>query len=93
MTLDELRNRIDAIDEEIIKKLEERFETVMQIGEYKKEMGLPIVDYDREAAKYDKIEELSTPIFSELNKAVFSEIIEVSKEFQVDIISSVAEEE
>jgi len=92
MTLDELRNKIDEIDEELIKKLEERFDVVMQIGEYKKEKGLPIVDHDRELAKYDRIESLSTPLFAEFNRTVFAEIIEVSKEFQEDIVSETLEE-
>lgn len=86
MSLDELRTKIDEIDEEIIKKLEARFETVMAIGEYKKERSLPIVDYERELTKLEKVEELSTPLFSEYNKAVFMEIIEVSKDFQSEIV-------
>ncbi|NTU98682.1 chorismate mutase [Candidatus Falkowbacteria bacterium] len=50
MTIDlnEWRREIDIIDGEILSLLERRFEVVKQIGIYKKEHGLPVVNKQRE---------------------------------------------
>ncbi|GAB6101763.1 hypothetical protein JCM16138_09860 [Thermococcus atlanticus] len=46
--LHELRKRIDMIDEQIIELLEERVRIAREIGEIKRELGLPIRDEKRE---------------------------------------------
>lgn len=48
MTLEELRKRIDEIDRDIIRLLEERFEIVEEIAGIKRSRGLKIEDDIRE---------------------------------------------
>ena len=48
MELNELRNQIDQIDKEMAVLFEKRMKIVKQIGEYKKENNLPILDKKRE---------------------------------------------
>lgn len=58
-TLDELRTKIDDIDNAIIAKLAERFKITHQVGEYKAANNLPAKDTNREAKQYQRITELA----------------------------------
>lgn len=49
-----LRERIDYIDEEIVKLLAERVKVAKDIGRLKKEKGLPRVDAQRENEVYSR---------------------------------------
>ena len=86
MKLDELRVRIDEIDQSIIELLEKRLEIAVKIGEYKKGNNLPIEDSDREYEKLKKISDISSPEFSLYNQMVFMNIISVSKKIQSKIV-------
>ena len=56
MELNELRNQIDQIDKEMAVLFEKRMKIVKQIGEYKKENNLPILDKKREEEVIEKNE-------------------------------------
>lgn len=43
------RQQINNIDEQLFKLLEARFAIVKQVGEYKKQYGMPVRNTDREA--------------------------------------------
>ena len=46
--LNAAREQINQTDKEIVNLLEKRFNIVMEIGEYKRENNLPILDEERE---------------------------------------------
>ena len=48
--LEELRQRIMEVDEELVDLIGERKSLVVEIGEIKDELGLPVLDPAREAA-------------------------------------------
>ena len=48
--LEELRQRILAVDEELVELVGERKALVLEIGRVKGELGLPVLDPAREAA-------------------------------------------
>jgi chorismate mutase/prephenate dehydrogenase len=48
--LDELRRRILELDEALVELVRERKALVLEIGQTKSEMGLPVLDPAREAA-------------------------------------------
>jgi chorismate mutase len=52
-----LRKRVDEIDDQIIKALSERVAVCRQIGELKKQQGLPVRDQHRENHVYTKVKE------------------------------------
>lgn len=58
MSLDELRDRIDAINEEIVDDVAERMEVVRQIGELKDDTDRSVRDPEREAVVKDQFAEL-----------------------------------
>ena len=55
LNLNDFRNKIDEIDENIVKLLLERFAVVKDIAEYKKERGLDVLQKAREAEVLKKI--------------------------------------
>ena len=55
MKLDDYREEIDRIDEQIIELFGRRMEVARRIGEYKKENGLNILDSAREEEKLKKV--------------------------------------
>jgi len=55
MTLDELRQRIDAIDIELVKLLNERARVVIEIGNLKNYSERPIYAPEREKEIFEKI--------------------------------------
>ena len=57
--LNNLRKKIDDIDDNIVKLLLERFAVVNEVAEYKKERGLEIYQKDREAEVLKKISALT----------------------------------
>ena len=48
--LDELRQRIEALDAELVRLIGERRDLVIEIGRVKAGLGLPVLDPTREAA-------------------------------------------
>ena len=77
-TLDELRAKIDDIDDAIIAKLAERFKITNQVGEYKAANDLPAKDTNREAKQYQRITELALQhdLDPEFAKAFLAVVIE-----------------
>jgi len=55
MSLDELRKKIDRLDKEIVKLLNERAGVVIEVGRHKNKTGRPIYSPDREKEVFDKI--------------------------------------
>lgn len=48
MVIDELRNKIDRIDQELLELLAERFQIAREIGKEKMELNLPTNQQERE---------------------------------------------
>lgn len=46
--LTELRSEIDSIDRELMRLFEERMNISRQVGDYKRERGMPVFDETRE---------------------------------------------
>jgi chorismate mutase len=55
--MDNYRKIIDNIDEQIMKLLEERLLLVKDVGLYKRQNNIPVLDQKREQLIFDKIDE------------------------------------
>ena len=84
MNLEEIRKKVDIIDEDIVRLIAERMSYVSRIKEYKNKNNLPIYDAKREADILDskKIIAKELGVDSELVEKVFSAIMEVSRKAQ-----------
>lgn len=81
--IDEYRNRIDEIDKEITRLFEERMDTVINIGNYKKANNLPIFNRDREEEVIEKnIGYLKDNNYAQETRKFFISLMEVARELQ-----------
>ena len=58
LTIEELRGRIDVIDEQLVRLLNVRVACAVEVGRLKHEAGLPIYQPDREAAGPERRQEV-----------------------------------
>ena len=59
MNLDKFRDRIDRIDEKLVRLLNERVETAIKLGELKNKEGLPVHDPAREDEVLTRVKNLN----------------------------------
>lgn len=79
--LEEYRERIDMLDSKIVELLGERMKVVDNVGEYKKEKGLPVTDEDREKILFEKVREMGkdTGLDEDFIQELFERIINQAK--------------
>jgi chorismate mutase len=76
MDLGNWRQRIDEIDLELTKLLNERMSCALQIGQIKKMLGRPIRDAERERALIQKLKDVNHgPMRDETIEEIFRRII------------------
>lgn len=75
-----IRRKIDAIDEQIILLLKERMDLCKNIGEIKREIGIPVKDNRREDEVYLHImaKALESGLDPQRVEGIFKEIIALS---------------
>ena len=86
-TLEACREAIDAIDDGIVRMLNERMEIVKRVGEIKHDTGGAIYRPEREKAIVERLSALSTAEGGALNaaavEAIFLEIFAVSRNIEL----------
>jgi len=83
MHLDELRGKIDQIDDELLHLFEERMRAVAEVAAYKEEQDLPVVDKKRESEKLGAIAEKVSPELEAYAHIFFDTLFELSRSQQV----------
>jgi len=77
--IEELRQKIDSIEDSLISLLNERAKYALEIGRIKKTLGLPIADSKREEIILKRITEKNPgPVSNEFMVDVFKKIIDES---------------
>ena len=86
--LENLRERIDTIDKELIALFEERLNIVNDIAEYKIKNNLPILNQNREDIVISKVKSIvKNKEYTDSAIDFIKDIMEISKKFQQKIIS------
>lgn len=81
--LNAAREQINQTDKEIVNLLEKRFNVIMEIGEYKRENNLPILDEEREKRVVKScIGYLENKDYSKAIEAIYRQIMDSSKELE-----------
>ncbi|MGB3617933.1 MAG: chorismate mutase, partial [Catalinimonas sp.] len=84
MSLDELRGRIDGLDEQLLDLLNRRMEVVREIGTLKRREGTVIYRPERERAIIDRLAERHRGLLHRAAvEAIFLEIFAVSRNFEL----------
>ena len=80
--LKKCRDKIDALDREILRLFEERMHVVKEVAGIKKANGICIYDSSREDELIAAIKKMSEDGLSEYDEALFEKIMELSKLYQ-----------
>ena len=87
MDLLECRNEIDKIDKELVELFEKRMNVAVNVAKYKIENNIPIFNGAREAEVIQKnINRLNNREYSKLTEKFFTNLMELSRSLQADII-------
>ena len=83
LTIEELRGRIDVIDEQLVRLLNVRVACAVEVGRLKHEAGLPIYQPDRETQVLNKVRQsaldLAGPLTAEAVVRIFERIIDEAR--------------
>ena len=86
MTIDELRRRIDRLDEQLVELLNERAHCALEIGKLKKTLGLEVYQPEREAEVLRHVrshgKETSSPLEGDAIVRVFERIIDEARRIE-----------
>ena len=86
--LENLREKIDAIDKEMIALFEKRMDIVADITAYKIKNNLPILNQNREDIVISKVKAIvKNKDYTDSAIDFIKDIMEISKKFQQKIIS------
>ena len=83
LTIEDLRSRIDVIDEQLLRLLNVRVACAVEVGRLKHEAGLPIYQPEREKQVLSRVRqsatELAGPLTAEAVVRIFERIIDEAR--------------
>lgn len=82
MTIEELRTKIDAVDDEMLRLFSERMDIAGEIARYKEENGLPVLDERREREKLYAISEKAPEDLQSYAVSLYGVLFELSRSRQ-----------
>lgn len=82
MELNELRNQIDSIDNELVRLFVERMNLSAQIADYKRQNNLPIYVPTREREKLQDVAKQAGSEMDNYTRVLYSMIFELSRSYQ-----------
>ena len=81
--LDDLRNRIDLLDESLVRLLNARAACALEIGRVKREMGVPIYQPERESEVLKNVQSHNRgPLDQAAIKRLFERIIDEARHLE-----------
>lgn len=87
MNLEQIRQEIDEIDEQLVELFVRRMDCSCRVAEYKRENGLPVFHAAREEAVLQKAEEKAGK-YGAAARQLYSFIMELSRDLQQDMLGS-----
>ncbi|MDO4265417.1 MAG: chorismate mutase [Eubacteriales bacterium] len=88
MDLQEARNQINAVDEQLVSLFKERMELSKEIGEFKKANGMPVFDRSRERDVLNHVCDLAGKEFENYVHVLYNTLLDVSRAYQKQIVGS-----
>ena len=83
MDIQELRGKIDRVDDELVRLYGERMELAREIGRYKREKGLPVLDTERERNLLNRVGEKAGAENENGDRALFGFLMAQSRTNQM----------
>ncbi len=88
MDINDARNNIDEVDNELVRLLKKRMEIVKYVAKYKQENTLPVFDKVREREILNRVADLSGDDLENYMQILFSTLFSVSRSYQNRILAS-----
>ena len=89
MTLEELRNQIDALDRQLVELLSDRARAAQMIGHLKADLSLPVYEPDREKIVYANVRAANKGPLPDIELThIYERIIDVMRALQRDELAS-----
>ena len=82
MDLNELRVKIDEIDDDLVRLFGQRMDVAAQIAAYKKDNNMPILMPAREREKMQDVAEKAGPDMANYTRVLYSMLFELSRSYQ-----------
>lgn len=86
MDLNELRNEINQIDDEILRLFLRRMDLSRQVADYKRANGLPIYHPQREQEILKKAADKAGPELGGYARELFTKLMALSKDYQSEVL-------
>jgi len=80
--LNELRKKIDGIDEELLELFKQRMSVVSDIAKHKKSEGIPVLDRTREEEKLNAISEKADAEIKKYARILYGTLFNLSRKYQ-----------
>ncbi len=88
MSIQDYRQEIDKIDEELVRLFNKRMEVIKEVAQFKKESKTPLYDGERERQLIAKAAERSTQDTELYTRVLFSTLTNVSRAYQSRVLSA-----
>ena len=88
MDLKDYRNQLDTIDDQMAALFKQRMEIVRKVADYKKETNTPVMAAGREREILYRVTGLCGKDLEEYTKILYSTILELSRDYQEDRLST-----
>ena len=88
MDLKDYRAQLDAIDDQMTALFKQRMEIVRHVADYKRETNTPVMASGREREILYRVTGLCGPELEEYTKILYSTILELSRDYQEDRLST-----
>lgn len=82
MELEQLRQEIDQIDQELVKLFGQRMDVSARIADYKRENAMPVFVPARERSKLQEVAKLAGPDMANYTRVLYSMLFELSRSYQ-----------
>ncbi len=80
--LSKIREKINEIDNEIVRLWKERMETCLSVAQYKKENNLPVLDAKRESELLDRVAGMAGEDLDIYSRVLYDTIMTISRSYQ-----------
>ena len=80
--LSKIRDKINEIDNEIVRLWKERMETCLSVAQYKKENNLPVLDAKRERELLNRVGNMAGEELDVYSRVLYDTIMNVSRSYQ-----------
>lgn len=91
MELNEIRAKIDVIDDEIVKLFADRMDLALNVAKYKKQKGIPVLNRSREREIISRVTEQVPEKLQGYTKVLFSTLFDLSRSYQNGFLTEKSE--